>query len=167
MSLLFLPLSKGRSLWSKNTEELTSFSGPILFPPSPESRDTSGVVIGASGYGFVPPGGKGPVQGRGSFPFRAFLSWTPQTWNSHGRFTFQVCRRSCLRRRSRLHSVHRRSLNLSFTYEPTELFWDFLTVPILPSFPSSEWYYLILYDRQTDRQTHIHTPHICLSASTM
>ncbi|KAK6633969.1 hypothetical protein RUM43_001572 [Polyplax serrata] len=43
-------------------------NGPILFPPSPESRDTSGVVIGASGYGFVPPGGKGPVQGRGMPP---------------------------------------------------------------------------------------------------
>ncbi|XP_020288963.1 uncharacterized protein LOC109857234 [Pseudomyrmex gracilis] len=31
--------------------------GPILFPPGPppNSADTSGVVVGASGYGFVPP----------------------------------------------------------------------------------------------------------------
>ncbi|XP_054006876.1 uncharacterized protein LOC128891429 isoform X1 [Hylaeus anthracinus] len=31
--------------------------GPVLFPPGPppNSADTSGVVPGASGYGFVPP----------------------------------------------------------------------------------------------------------------
>ncbi|KAL2720188.1 hypothetical protein V1478_010454 [Vespula squamosa] len=31
--------------------------GPILFPPGPEPNraDTSGVIVGASGYGFVPP----------------------------------------------------------------------------------------------------------------
>ncbi|XP_076165978.1 worker-enriched antennal transcript isoform X1 [Ptiloglossa arizonensis] len=31
--------------------------GPVLFPPGPppNSADTSGVVAGASGYGFVPP----------------------------------------------------------------------------------------------------------------
>ncbi|KAL6422854.1 hypothetical protein ACFW04_010408 [Cataglyphis niger] len=31
--------------------------GPILFPPgpAPNSGDTSGVIVGASGYGFVPP----------------------------------------------------------------------------------------------------------------
>ncbi|XP_029673751.1 uncharacterized protein LOC115241918 [Formica exsecta] len=31
--------------------------GPILFPagPPPNSADTSGVIVGASGYGFVPP----------------------------------------------------------------------------------------------------------------
>ena len=31
--------------------------GPVLFPPGPppNSADTSGVVVGASGYGFVPP----------------------------------------------------------------------------------------------------------------
>lgn len=31
--------------------------GPVLFPPgpAPNSADTSGVIVGASGYGFVPP----------------------------------------------------------------------------------------------------------------
>ncbi|XP_046981206.1 uncharacterized protein LOC124549533 [Schistocerca americana] len=31
-------------------------TGPIQFPPAPPSLDSSGVVVGASGYGFVPPG---------------------------------------------------------------------------------------------------------------
>lgn len=32
------------------------FSGPVLFPQAPEdSGMTSGVIVGASGYGFVPP----------------------------------------------------------------------------------------------------------------
>ena len=32
-------------------------SGPVLFPPGPESdsSETSGVIVGASGFGFVPP----------------------------------------------------------------------------------------------------------------
>lgn len=31
-------------------------TGPILFPPPPgDNGQTSGVVVGASGYGFVPP----------------------------------------------------------------------------------------------------------------
>lgn len=34
-----------------------------MFPPAPESRDTSGVVVGASGYGFIPPGVKEIIQG--------------------------------------------------------------------------------------------------------
>ncbi|XP_066150371.1 uncharacterized protein [Euwallacea fornicatus] len=30
--------------------------GPVVFPPSPpDNGETSGVVVGASGYGFVPP----------------------------------------------------------------------------------------------------------------
>lgn len=31
--------------------------GPVLFPPGPppNNADTSGVIVGASGYGFVPP----------------------------------------------------------------------------------------------------------------
>ncbi|XP_034179936.1 worker-enriched antennal transcript isoform X1 [Osmia lignaria lignaria] len=31
--------------------------GPVLFPPgpAPNNADTSGVIVGASGYGFVPP----------------------------------------------------------------------------------------------------------------
>ncbi|XP_012283520.1 uncharacterized protein LOC105701384 [Orussus abietinus] len=34
-----------------------SNTGPVLFPPGPPANpaDTSGVVVGASGYGFVPP----------------------------------------------------------------------------------------------------------------
>lgn len=42
------------------------FSGPVLFPPSPpgDPSDTSGVVVGASGFGFVPPGSQGKPYGR-------------------------------------------------------------------------------------------------------
>lgn len=31
--------------------------GPVVFPPSPPDAvdETSGVIVGASGYGFVPP----------------------------------------------------------------------------------------------------------------
>lgn len=32
--------------------------GPILFPNTPPGSETSGVVVGASGFGFVPPGGR-------------------------------------------------------------------------------------------------------------
>ncbi|CAG4973932.1 unnamed protein product [Parnassius apollo] len=37
--------------------------GPVLFPPSPPNGppQTSGVIPGASGYGFVPPGSQGPA----------------------------------------------------------------------------------------------------------
>ncbi|XP_032515425.1 uncharacterized protein LOC116768730 isoform X2 [Danaus plexippus] len=37
--------------------------GPVVFPPSPpgDPSQTSGVVVGASGYGFQPPGAQGPV----------------------------------------------------------------------------------------------------------
>lgn len=34
-------------------------TGPVVFPPAPpDSGETSGVVVGASGYGFVPPQSK-------------------------------------------------------------------------------------------------------------
>jgi len=32
-------------------------AGPVLFPMTQPGAETSGVVVGASGYGFVPPGG--------------------------------------------------------------------------------------------------------------
>ncbi|KAJ8972422.1 hypothetical protein NQ314_000190, partial [Rhamnusium bicolor] len=33
--------------------------GPVVFPPAPpDNGETSGVVVGASGYGFVPPNRK-------------------------------------------------------------------------------------------------------------
>lgn len=40
--------------------------GPVLFLPSPsgDPSQTSGVVVGASGYGFVPPGSQGKPYGR-------------------------------------------------------------------------------------------------------
>ncbi|KAL3276730.1 hypothetical protein HHI36_012100 [Cryptolaemus montrouzieri] len=42
--------------------------GPVVFPPSPpDNGETSGVVVGASGFGFVPP----------SVPrFRSFYGFT-------------------------------------------------------------------------------------------
>ncbi|XP_072938963.1 uncharacterized protein [Epargyreus clarus] len=38
-------------------------TGPVVFPPSPpgDPSQTSGVVVGASGYGFQPPGSQGPA----------------------------------------------------------------------------------------------------------
>lgn len=34
-------------------------TGPVVFPPAPDDNgETSGVVVGASGYGFVPPNSK-------------------------------------------------------------------------------------------------------------
>ncbi|XP_014237212.1 uncharacterized protein LOC106659283 [Trichogramma pretiosum] len=40
-----------------NMRDPRANTGPILFPPGPPSdpRDTSGVIVGGSGYGFVPP----------------------------------------------------------------------------------------------------------------
>ncbi|XP_044757616.1 uncharacterized protein LOC123315816 isoform X2 [Coccinella septempunctata] len=35
--------------------------GPVVFPPSPpDNGETSGVVVGASGFGFVPPSSQSP-----------------------------------------------------------------------------------------------------------
>nr|CAD7201658.1 unnamed protein product [Timema douglasi] len=34
----------------------TQNRGPVLFPMSPGGDETSGVIVGSSGYGFVPPG---------------------------------------------------------------------------------------------------------------
>lgn len=31
-------------------------TGPVLFPATQPGSETSGVVVGASGFGFVPPG---------------------------------------------------------------------------------------------------------------
>ncbi|XP_063360968.1 uncharacterized protein LOC134650069 isoform X1 [Cydia amplana] len=45
-------------------------TGPVVFPPSPpgDPSQTSGVVVGASGYGFVPPGSQGPANPRYFYP---------------------------------------------------------------------------------------------------
>ncbi|XP_011497793.1 PREDICTED: uncharacterized protein LOC105362141 [Ceratosolen solmsi marchali] len=42
---------------SSGMRDPRSNTGPVLFPPGPPGNpaDTSGVVVGASGYGFVPP----------------------------------------------------------------------------------------------------------------
>ncbi|KAL1459524.1 hypothetical protein WDU94_011496, partial [Cyamophila willieti] len=31
-------------------------TGPVLFPPTRVDNNNGGVVVGASGYGFIPPG---------------------------------------------------------------------------------------------------------------
>ncbi|XP_021182330.1 uncharacterized protein LOC110370740 isoform X1 [Helicoverpa armigera] len=51
------------------------FQGPVLFPPSPsgDPSQTSGVVVGASGYGFVPPGSQGPAIPRFFYRRRLYL----------------------------------------------------------------------------------------------
>ncbi|RVE49148.1 hypothetical protein evm_006155 [Chilo suppressalis] len=45
-------------------------TGPVVFPPSPpgDPSQTSGVVVGASGYGFVPGGSQGPASPRYYYP---------------------------------------------------------------------------------------------------
>ncbi|XP_023936010.1 uncharacterized protein LOC112044397 isoform X2 [Bicyclus anynana] len=45
------------------TRDSRSDRGPVVFPPSPsaDNGQTSGVVIGASGYGFQAPGSQGAV----------------------------------------------------------------------------------------------------------
>ncbi|XP_075974416.1 uncharacterized protein LOC142975456 [Anticarsia gemmatalis] len=50
-------------------------TGPVLFPPSPsgDPGQTSGVVVGASGYGFVPPGSQGPALPRFYYRRRLYL----------------------------------------------------------------------------------------------
>ncbi|XKL68819.1 hypothetical protein PGB90_006588 [Kerria lacca] len=37
--------------------------GPVLFPQAPIGPETSGVRVGASGFGFVPPNGRGRILG--------------------------------------------------------------------------------------------------------
>lgn len=46
---------------SKNTAKIKCihwFAGPVVFPDPPTDgpMETSGVIVGASGFGFVPPG---------------------------------------------------------------------------------------------------------------
>ncbi|XP_026732659.1 uncharacterized protein LOC113497337 [Trichoplusia ni] len=50
-------------------------TGPVLFPPSPsgDPTQTSGVVVGASGFGFVPPGSQGPAIPRFFYRRRLYL----------------------------------------------------------------------------------------------
>ncbi|KAF9810123.1 hypothetical protein SFRURICE_011291 [Spodoptera frugiperda] len=54
------------SIISRYKEPTQNSKGPVLFPPSPsgDPSQTSGVVVGASGYGFVPPGSQGKPYGR-------------------------------------------------------------------------------------------------------
>lgn len=51
---------------SSGMRDPRSNTGPVLFPPGPPGNpaDTSGVVVGASGYGFVPPNAGKPIGGR-------------------------------------------------------------------------------------------------------
>ncbi|XP_076252325.1 uncharacterized protein LOC143191291 isoform X2 [Rhynchophorus ferrugineus] len=42
--------------------------GPVVFPPAPpDNGETSGVVVGASGYGFVPPNSPRGPKTRGRY----------------------------------------------------------------------------------------------------
>ncbi|XP_059046465.1 uncharacterized protein LOC131842048 [Achroia grisella] len=49
------------SLSAAGARDPRANTGPVVFPPSPpgDPSQTSGVVVGASGYGFVPPGSQG------------------------------------------------------------------------------------------------------------
>ena len=56
---IFLPLPFTISLFKVSFVFLRMIFlvGPVLFPPGPppNNEDSSGVIVGASGYGFVPP----------------------------------------------------------------------------------------------------------------
>ncbi|XP_075214969.1 uncharacterized protein LOC142320875 [Lycorma delicatula] len=43
-------------------------AGPVTFPSNPPGSETSGVRVGASGYGFVPPSGSGGSAITGALP---------------------------------------------------------------------------------------------------
>ncbi|XP_045494709.1 uncharacterized protein LOC123693590 [Colias croceus] len=51
----------GYNTLSASSRDPRANTGPVVFPPSPpgDSSQTSGVVPGASGYGFQPPGFQG------------------------------------------------------------------------------------------------------------
>ncbi|XP_014287139.1 collagen alpha-2(I) chain [Halyomorpha halys] len=51
--------------------------GPVTFPVTSGGSETSGVRIGASGYGFVPPGSRGGAGPYGSGPsnFEGLRYW--------------------------------------------------------------------------------------------
>lgn len=45
---------------SQSVRDPRANTGPVVFPPAPpDNGETSGVVVGASGYGFVPPSAQG------------------------------------------------------------------------------------------------------------
>jgi hypothetical protein len=54
-----LKLFQSHRVWINSMCNLTSNIGPVVFPmpPADGPMESSGVVIGASGFGFVPPGG--------------------------------------------------------------------------------------------------------------
>lgn len=55
-----------KNIFYSNLSYFICCLGPVVFPPSPpgDPSQTSGVVVGASGYGFVPPGSQGKTYGR-------------------------------------------------------------------------------------------------------
>nr|XP_018911838.1 PREDICTED: uncharacterized protein LOC109040367 isoform X1 [Bemisia tabaci] len=52
------PSFRGEELSRTQSRDPRENRGPVLFPPSAMAigPETSGVVVGASGFGFVPPG---------------------------------------------------------------------------------------------------------------
>ncbi|XP_017780188.1 PREDICTED: uncharacterized protein LOC108565309, partial [Nicrophorus vespilloides] len=45
-----------------NQRDARANTGPVVFPAAPQANgETSGVVVGASGYGFVPPSGPSKI----------------------------------------------------------------------------------------------------------
>ncbi|KAH8332517.1 hypothetical protein KR074_004724 [Drosophila pseudoananassae] len=53
----FDPLTLAQPLSATQVRDPRQNRGPVVFPPSPPDAvdESSGVVVGASGYGFVPP----------------------------------------------------------------------------------------------------------------
>lgn len=55
----FFPgFSAAQSAGADGGRSNTGNAGPVLFPNTVPGAETSGVVVGASGFGFVPPGGR-------------------------------------------------------------------------------------------------------------
>lgn len=52
--------------------------GPVVFPPAPpDNGETSGVVVGASGYGFVPPNTSKTLDHINNHSTICLLYWCP------------------------------------------------------------------------------------------
>ncbi|XP_067619322.1 uncharacterized protein [Eurosta solidaginis] len=58
----FNPLGAAGPLSPNSVRDARNDRGPVLFPPSPPNPldESSGVIVGASGYGFVPPQQQSP-----------------------------------------------------------------------------------------------------------
>ncbi|KAF6208086.1 hypothetical protein GE061_016536 [Apolygus lucorum] len=56
----------GGNQFSSGPRDARQNRGPVTFPVTSPGSETSGVRVGASGYGFVPPGSRGGIGPHGA-----------------------------------------------------------------------------------------------------